>query len=117
MNGLGQSQFGTNWGNYIGADPGAAASYGVLNTTTGGMGGAANGGKKAGGSPSASQIGGLAGALGGSGGPQQGPPEMGQASGPSFAPMYRGSSNFQRRFGQPVQAITLPTILSALTGR
>ena len=38
---MADSQFMTNWGNYMGADSGAASSYGVLNTTTGGMGGAA----------------------------------------------------------------------------
>ena len=38
---MADSQFMTNWGNYIGADSGAANSYGVMNTTTGGMGGAA----------------------------------------------------------------------------
>ena len=38
---MADSQFMTNWGNYSGADSGAANSYGVMNTTTGGMGGAA----------------------------------------------------------------------------
>lgn len=38
MNG---SMFSTNWGNYMGADSGAASSYGVLNTNTGTMGGTA----------------------------------------------------------------------------
>lgn len=106
--GLGQSQFGTNWGNYIGANPGASNSYGVLNTNTGGLGGAPNS-AKAGGGINMGALGGLAGALGG-GGQQQQPqasPDASAPAGAAFAPIHRGRGGQLRRFGGPIVPVQL----------